>query len=81
VETKRRVIERFPATKCRATSFHHLDDLCTIAGEIPEPWYGPDPEALNRLIESLHKRRTLVRNLINAFRDSAWSQFPNWAAD
>ena len=58
----------------------HLDinDLWKIAAEIPEEWYEHDSEGITRLIEMLHARRSLVRELITGFRNSGRNAFPNW---
>ena len=58
-----------------------IAELWNIAREIPEEWYQHDSDALSRVISSLYQRRTLVRNLINAFRKSSRSPFPKWAAE
>ena len=55
-----------------------IDDLWWYAQRIPPDWYGSDSSALRQLVETLHKRRTLIRNLIAAFRDSARAPFPLW---
>jgi hypothetical protein len=55
-----------------------IDDLWRIAAEIPEEWYEHDSEALTHLIETLHARRTHVRELITSFRNSTRNPFPNW---
>lgn len=54
--------------------------LWQIAKEIPAEWYDQDEDALSRLIETLCKRRLLVRDLITAFRNSSRNPFPKWAA-
>jgi hypothetical protein len=58
-----------------------IDHLWKIASEIPEEWYEHNPEALSRLIESLHARRTRIRELIASFRNSSRSPFPNWKGE
>jgi hypothetical protein len=55
-----------------------IDSLWSIAAEIPAEWYEYDSEAITRLIESLHARRSLVRELIMGFRNSTRNPFPNW---
>ena len=48
-------------------------------GEIvPPEWYGGEMSALERLMEQLFDRRTRVRELITAFRESSRRPFPNW---
>jgi hypothetical protein len=53
-------------------------DIWRCAEQIPPEWYGCDYDALNRLVESLYKRRRIIRGLINAFRESSRNPFPNW---
>jgi len=48
-----------------------------IAEEIPIEWYG-DRNDLNRLVQDLLERRTIVRRLITQFRDSHRNPFPRW---
>ena len=48
------------------------------ASRIPPEWYGDDWAALERLIERLYARRTRVRELIVAARNSGREPFPNW---
>jgi hypothetical protein len=55
-------------------------EIWNVAQEIPPQWYEHDSEALSRLIESLHQRRSLVRDLITSFRNSTRNPFPNWTA-
>jgi hypothetical protein len=57
-----------------------LAGLWNIARNVPEEWYQHDTEALSRLIESLHQRCSLVRDLITSFRTSTRNPFPNWTA-
>jgi len=45
--------------------------------QIPPEWYG-DPDALERLVEQLMKRRGRVRELVEGFRKSPRAPFPNW---
>lgn len=49
-----------------------------IAGEIPPPWTGDDWQALEDLVETIIARRSKVRELIAAFRDSSRQPFPAW---
>lgn len=53
-------------------------DLWKIAAEVPEEWYERDSEGFIALIETLHARRTLLRELITSFRNSTRNPFPNW---
>lgn len=50
-----------------------------IAGEIPPEWTGHDWQALEKLVEAIVERRSKVRELIAAFRDSSRRPFPAWA--
>jgi hypothetical protein len=49
-----------------------------IAEMIPPEWYGGDLSALEVLLQRLLARRPRVRELIEAFRESARRPFPNW---
>jgi hypothetical protein len=53
-------------------------DLWHCASEIPAAWYEKDREGLRRIVEALYERRSLIRTLIEAFRDSSRNPFPNW---
>lgn len=53
-------------------------DLWNIAAEVPQEWYQHDSSALSHLIETLHKRRNLIRDLITRFRRSQRHPFSNW---
>jgi hypothetical protein len=55
-----------------------IDHLWNIAAEVPEEWYDSDSERLTHLIETLHARRTRIRELVTSFRNSTRSPFPNW---
>ena len=55
-----------------------IDDIWHIAAEIPEEWYESDHAGLCRLVETLYKRRGMIRDLIAAFRSSTREPFPNW---
>jgi hypothetical protein len=46
--------------------------------EIPPPWYEDDYDALLRLVEQLHRRRTRVPELLLAAKNSNRQPFPNW---
>ncbi len=48
------------------------------ASEIPPDWYGGDQDALERLLEQLLRRRSLVRDLIVSAWKSSAQPFPNW---
>jgi hypothetical protein len=51
-----------------------------IAETIPPEWYGGDPATIEELVEKLMERRTRVRELILAFRESSRRPFPKWDA-
>jgi len=54
------------------------DALYAVAEQVPVEWYGGDAFALEGLMEALLARRSRVRELIGAFRDSDRRPFPNW---
>jgi hypothetical protein len=54
------------------------DVLGRIAEEVPPQWYGGNPVELERLMETLLRRRSRVRELIGQFRASSREPFPNW---
>ena len=60
-------IERFPARQLQG-----------IADEIPCEWCGERAE-LQRLLDCLLERRSIVRQLIEDFRTSSRNPFPNWS--
>ena len=49
-----------------------------IAEGVPPEWYGGEMSTLERLVEQLLERRYKVRELIDTFRESSRSPFPNW---
>lgn len=49
-----------------------------LIGEIPPQWYEDDRDALNRLAEQLHRRRSRVPDLILEAKRSTRQPFPNW---
>jgi len=53
-------------------------ELWRLAKGMPEEWYQCDTEGLTRLIDTLFRRRSVIRNLINSFRTSSRDPFPNW---
>src|SRR5664280_2556061 len=59
-------IERFPSRQLQG-----------IADEIPCEWYGERSD-LQRLMDCLLERRSIVRQLIEGFRTSSRNPFPNW---
>ena len=52
-----------------------LDELLR---EIPPEWYEDDLDPLLHLADKLHRRRTLVPELLLAARSSSRQPFPNW---
>jgi HipA-like protein len=52
-----------------------LDELLR---EIPPAWYEDEYDALLRLVEQLHRRRTHVPELLLAAKNSNRQPFPNW---
>ena len=55
-----------------------VDEIARCAEDIPPEWYENDQEGLNLLIEALDHRRKRIRRLIEEFRDSTRTPFPNW---
>ena len=55
-------------------------ELWRLAEGLPEEWWSRFGSAsdLARLIETLHQRRSSIRDLITAFRNSSRNPFPNW---
>lgn len=51
--------------------------IADIAGQIPPEWCD-DWEGLKKLVETIVQRRSKVRELIAAFRDSSRNPFPAW---
>jgi hypothetical protein len=54
------------------------DVLWRIAEEVPPEWYGGNPATIEALMETLLKRKSLVRDLVMTFRQSDREPFPNW---
>jgi hypothetical protein len=52
--------------------------LGELASEIPPEWYQRDTEALRRLLETLNRRRSAVRNLLWETWKNSPRTFPNW---
>jgi len=52
-----------------------LDELIR---EVPPEWYEDDLDALLRLVEQLHRRRTKVPELLLAAKNTTRQPFPNW---
>jgi hypothetical protein len=55
-----------------------IDALWQCALDIPEEWYQGNRPGLASLIDTLHQRRSRIRDLITAFRESSRHPFPNW---
>jgi hypothetical protein len=55
-----------------------ISEVWRLTQGMPEEWYRFDSAGLARLIDTLYRRRTLVRDLITAFRNSSRTPFPNW---
>jgi hypothetical protein len=57
-------------------------ELWKLTEGLPEDWWSRYGSAsdLARLIETLHQRRSSIRDLITAFRNSTRNPFPNWTA-
>jgi hypothetical protein len=55
-----------------------IEAIWRIASDIPEEWYESDHAGLKRLVETLYRRRGMIRDLITAFRSSTREPFPNW---
>jgi hypothetical protein len=53
--------------------------LWGIAESVPPEWYGGDLAVIEKLMEQMLQRRSRVRELIGAFRDSNRAPFPLWA--
>jgi hypothetical protein len=49
-----------------------------IAGIVPPEWAGNDWDDLRKLTDTIVERRSKVRELITAFRNSTRQPFPAW---
>lgn len=56
----------------------NVDEIWRIAAGIPSEWYEFDRAGLDRLVETLYRRRTMIRDLITTFRTSSRDPFPHW---
>jgi len=54
------------------------DAIWRVAGGIPPAWYGDSWDELEALVQRLIERKTIVRELILAFRGSPRRPFPEW---
>jgi hypothetical protein len=59
----------------------HEDAIREVAEEIPPEWYGGSWCELEALIRRLIERKTIVRELILAFRESSRHPFPEWKSE
>lgn len=69
----------FEPVLSRAQSME-MDDIQQCAAGIPEEWCGRDVDGVNRIVETLYRRRSIVPDLITALRQSSRNPFPNWTA-
>ncbi len=54
------------------------ETLWKIAEQVPPDWYGGDPATIERLMETLLRRKGRVRELLDGFRLSSREPFPQW---
>lgn len=73
-----RGIEAFEPWMARIESKITENLLGEMADEIPSEWYGDDREAVEKLLEQLMRRRTLVPELIRSAWKCSAEPFPNW---
>jgi hypothetical protein len=57
-----------------------VDEIWRIAAAVPAEWYEFDTDGLHRLVETLHRRRAIIRDLIAQFRNSPRNPFPSWTS-
>jgi hypothetical protein len=69
--------ESFEPALTRAEEADNLD-VWRCAECIPPEWYGYDHDGLERMVEAICQRRTMIRSLISSFRTSSRDPFPNW---
>jgi len=55
-----------------------VDEIWAIANGIPPEWYEFDTDGLHRMVETLYRRRSGIRELITQFRTSTRNPFPLW---
>jgi hypothetical protein len=55
-----------------------IDAIWRIAAGIPAEWYEQDRAGLDRVVEQLYSRRSVIRTLITSFRESSRNPFPLW---
>jgi hypothetical protein len=51
--------------------------LWQCAWQMPKEWFDGE-DRLRRLLETLHQRRSMIRDLITQFREHERNPFPNW---
>jgi hypothetical protein len=54
------------------------DTVWAVANSVPPEWYGGDQAEMETLVEKLLKRRSRIRELIEAFWKSDRRPFPKW---
>jgi hypothetical protein len=57
-----------------------VETVWEAARDIPPQWYGGDQDDLEALVDRLLVRRSGIRKLIDAFRNSDRKPFPKWGA-
>ena len=57
-----------------------VNEIWQIARGIPPEWYEFDTGGLHRLVETLYRRRSIIRDLIIQFRSSTRNPFPLWTS-
>jgi hypothetical protein len=57
-----------------------VNEIWRIAAAVPAEWYEFDADGLDRLVETLHRRRAVIRDLITQFRNSSRNPFPSWTS-
>jgi len=71
-------IDSFEPWLSRVEQRMKKDVLGDIADGIPPEWYNDEYDQLGELLDRLEKRRSRVRELIIAARNSGVQPFPNW---
>jgi hypothetical protein len=56
------------------------ETVWAAANCVPPEWYGGDQSEMETLVEKLLKRRSRIRELIEAFGNSDRRPFPKWGA-
>ncbi|WP_263377131.1 HipA domain-containing protein [Granulicella aggregans] len=56
------------------------ETIWKIVEAVPPEWFGADKDAADTLVDRLIRRRSRIRELILAFRNSDRTPFPNWTA-